>query len=66
MEYAVSRAIVAVDHFLELTMTHAWELVSRKIASMGDWRNLVSEDEYGGGDICSLDEATSSEDDQLE
>ena len=64
MEYAVSRAVVAVDHFLELTMTHAWKLVSRSVESLDDWRNLVPEDEYGGGDICSLDEATSSEDDE--
>jgi hypothetical protein len=63
MEYAVSRAVIAVDHFLELTMTHAWKLVSRSVESLDDWRTLVPEDQYGCGDICSLD-ATSSEDDQ--
>ncbi len=63
MEYAVSRAVIAVDHFLELTMTHAWKLVSRSVESLGDWRTLVPEDEYGGGDICSLN-VTSAEDDQ--
>jgi hypothetical protein len=64
MEYAVSRAIVAVDHFLEVAITQAWEAVSRTIEGTCDWRNLVPEDEYGGGDICSLDDATSSEDDE--
>jgi hypothetical protein len=63
MEYAVSRAVIAVDHYLELTMIHAWKLVSRSVESLDDWRTLVPEDEYGGGDICSLD-ATPSEGDQ--
>jgi hypothetical protein len=67
MEYATSaakRAIVAVERFVELTVFHAWESISHKAESPGDWRNTVPEGEYGGGDICSLDEATPTEDDQ--
>jgi hypothetical protein len=67
MDYAIAvaeRAIVAVNHLLELTMTHAWESISRKVESLGDWRNRVPEDEYGGGDFCSLEAATPAEDDQ--
>jgi hypothetical protein len=65
MEYATSaveRAIVAVEHFVELTVFHAWESIGHKMESLGDLRNTVPEDEYGGGDFCSLDEATPTED----
>jgi hypothetical protein len=65
MKYATSlaeRTIVAVDRFLELTMTRAWESTRRKVESARSMRHTSSEDEYGG-DYCSLEAAAPTEDD---
>ena len=60
MNYVTSvtaRTIFAVDYLLNRAMVYAWEATLRR-------QQPPAEDEYGGGDICSLPEATSTDDDQ--
>jgi hypothetical protein len=60
MNYVTSvaeRTIVAVDYFLNRAMVFAWEATLRR-------QQPAAEEDYGGGDICSLPEATSTDDDQ--
>ena len=60
MNYVTSvteRAVVVVDYFLSRAMVLAWEATLRR-------QHPAGEEDYGGGDICSLPEATSTDDDQ--
>jgi hypothetical protein len=60
MRYVASvteRTICAVDYFLNRAMICAWEATLRR-------QQPVAEDEFGGGDICSLPEQAPTEDDQ--
>ena len=60
MNYLASmteRTIVAVDYFLNRAMVAAWEATLRR-------QQPVAEEDFGGGDICSLPAATSTDDDQ--
>jgi hypothetical protein len=57
------RAIVAVDHFINRAISSAWESACRD-ALRRKWYQPPPEEDYGGGDICSLEEITSTEDDQ--
>jgi hypothetical protein len=60
MNYVTSvteRTIFAVDYFLNRAMVCAWEATLRR-------QQPMSEEDFGGGDICSLPAATSTEDDQ--
>jgi len=57
------RAIVAVDHFINRAISGAWESACRD-ALRRKWYRPPPEEDYGGGDICSLEETTSTEDDQ--
>jgi hypothetical protein len=50
------RTMVAVDYFINSAMSRAWASVCSK--------RLRPPSEYGGGDICSLEETTSMQDDQ--
>ena len=73
MKYAWSvaeRTIFVVDSLLNRAMTYAWTSALRhqdeleKKASR-KWRQQPSpEEDFGGGDICSLQESPSTEDDQ--
>jgi hypothetical protein len=73
MNYASSvagRTISTVDSLLNRAMTYAWTSTLRhqdeieKRASR-KWRQQPSpEEDFGGGDICSLQESPSTEDDQ--
>ena len=56
------RALLAVDHLLNLAMNHAWEQVRQDAERRGSLR--LPEDEYGGGDLCSLERPMPTEDDQ--
>jgi hypothetical protein len=62
------RAILAIDRFLEGAMTYVWtstlcrQDATRKPVSTHRQRPPPEED-YGGGDICSLEETASTEDD---
>jgi len=60
MNYVTSvteRAVFAVDYFLNRAMVYAWETTLRR-------QQPVAEEDFGGGDICSLQEQTSTDDDQ--
>ena len=57
------RAIVAVDHFINRAISSAWESACRD-ALRRKWYQPPPEEDYGGGDICSLEEITPTEDDQ--
>ena len=60
MNYLASvteRTIFAVDYFLNRAMVAAWEATLRR-------QRPVAEEDLGGGDICSLPAATSTDDDQ--
>jgi hypothetical protein len=60
MNYVTSvteRTIFAVDYFLNRAMVCAWEATLRR-------QQPTAEDEYGGGDICSLPAPTFTDDDQ--
>jgi hypothetical protein len=48
------RAFFAVDYFLNRAMVLAWEATLRRQQPDG-------EEDYGGGDICSLPEPTFNE-----
>ena len=73
MNYAVSaaeRAIVSVDHFLNRAMTYAW---TSTLQSRCPGKELPpslrssqppSEEDYGGGDLCSPERAAHANDDQ--
>jgi hypothetical protein len=60
MNYVTSvteRTIFAVDYFLSRAMIFAWEAILRR-------QQPVAQEDFGGGDICSLPEASSTDDDQ--
>lgn len=60
MNYVTSvteRAVFAVDYFLNRAMVYAWEATLRR-------QQPAAEEDFGGGDICSLPEQTSTDDDQ--
>ena len=57
MNYVTERTIFAVDYFLNCAMVCAWEATLRR-------QQPASEEDFGGGDICSLAVATSTDDDQ--
>jgi hypothetical protein len=59
MNYVTSvtgRTILAVDYLLNRAMFYAWEATLRR-------QQPAAEEDYGGGDICSLPEAAASTDD---
>jgi len=73
MNYAASvaeRAILSVDHFLNRAMTYAWTSTLEhrcpgKALPPSHWRlQPPGEEDYGGGDLCSPEAATSDADDQ--
>ena len=60
MNYVTSiteRTIWAVDYFLNRAMVYAWTSVLKR-------QQQPTEDDYGGGDFCSLHETVSADDDQ--
>ena len=60
MNYVTSiteRTIWAVDYFLNRAMVYAWTSVLKR-------QQQPTEDDYGGGDFCSLYEAVSTDDDR--
>jgi hypothetical protein len=60
MNYVTSiteRTIWAVDYFLNRAMVYAWTSVLKR-------QQPLDEDDYGGGDFCSLHETASADDDQ--
>jgi hypothetical protein len=59
----VERTIVAVDYFINRAISGAWESICRSALGYKRQQPLPEED-YGGGDICSLEETHSTEDDQ--
>jgi hypothetical protein len=50
------RTMVAIDYFLNSAMSRAWASVCERVQP-------PSEEDYGGGDICSLEATTSTQDD---
>ena len=46
-----------MDYFLNRAMVYAWTSVLKR-------QQQPTEDDYGGGDFCSLYEAVSTDDDQ--
>ncbi|MGY8664266.1 hypothetical protein Q3C01_18220 [Bradyrhizobium sp. UFLA05-109] len=59
----VERIIVAVDYFISRPISGAWESVCRD-ALRYERQQPPPEEDYGGGDICELEETPSTEDDQ--
>jgi len=60
---AVERTIVAVDYFIDRAISGAYESVCR--SALGHKRQQPPpEEDYGGGDICSLECIRSTEDDR--
>ena len=59
----VERTIVAVDYFINRAISGAWESVCRSAPGY-QRQQPPPEEDYGGGDICSLEETGSAEDDQ--
>jgi hypothetical protein len=61
MASLAERTIVAVDVLINRAMSHAWASVCRT-----EFQRLQpsSEEDYGGGDICSPEETASTQDDQ--
>jgi hypothetical protein len=60
MNYVTSvaeRTIFAVDYFLNRAMVYAWEATLRR-------QQPAAEEDFGGGDICSLPTPASTDDDQ--
>jgi hypothetical protein len=61
---------LAVDSFLNRAMTSAWFSTLRRQGALEKpasrkWRQQPSpEEDFGGGDFCSLEESPSTEDDQ--
>jgi hypothetical protein len=53
--------IIAVDYCFHRAISGAWESVCRDALRR---QQLPPEEDYGGGDICSLEETPSTEDDQ--
>ena len=53
--------MVAVDYFINRAISSAWESVCRSALGYKRQQPLPEED---GGDICSLEETRSTEDDQ--
>ena len=65
MNFAISAAeyiVIAVDRFLNSAMQKLWEFISEK-ATIGPGFTMCPEEEYGG-DICSLGETASADDDE--
>jgi hypothetical protein len=63
MNYASSvaeRTISVVDHILSRAMAYAWTSSCRDALR----QHPPAEEDYGGGDFCSLEAAPSTEDDQ--
>jgi hypothetical protein len=61
MASLTERTIVAADVLINRVMSHAWASVCRN-----EFQRLQprSEEDYGGGDICCLEETASTQDDQ--
>jgi hypothetical protein len=64
---AAERAILVLDRLLSGAMTHVWTSTlhhqdSKPVSPKG--QQPPPEEDYGGGDICSLQETASTEDDQ--
>ena len=61
MASLTERTIVAVDVLINRAMSQAWAPVCRN-----EFQGLQppSEEDYGGGDICSLEKTASMQDDQ--
>jgi hypothetical protein len=60
---AVERTIVAVDYFINRAISGAYESVC--LSALGHKRQQPPpEEDYGGGDICSLEGIRSTDDDQ--
>ena len=60
---AVEHTIVAVDYFINRAISVAYESVCR--SALGHKRQQPPpEEDYGGGDICSLERTRSTEDDR--
>lgn len=60
MNYVASmteRTILAVEYFLDRAMEFLWASTLHRLQPPG-------EEDYGGGDICSLQEAADTEDDR--
>ena len=60
MNYVASmteRTILAIDYFLNRALVYAWEATLRR-------QQPAAEEDFGGGDICSLPTATATDDDQ--
>jgi len=72
MHYAsiAERAIQSVDRFINEAMTFAWtSTLERRCPGRAFvpplWRlQPVPEEDYGGGDLCSVETEASSDDDQ--
>jgi hypothetical protein len=77
MNYASSiagRAILSVDHFINQAMTYAWTSTLQRRCPGQELRGSLrgspmrlqpaDEDDYGGGDFCSLEAAPPTDDDQ--
>lgn len=68
--FVAERAIWVVDRLLNGAMTSAWMSALRyqdtleRQASRERREHPPAEEDYGGGDICSLQEAAPTEDDQ--
>jgi hypothetical protein len=64
------RAILSVDHFFNQAMTYAWMSTLEKRGGyerplLAGWRQQpLTEDDYGGGDICAPGLEASTDDDQ--
>jgi hypothetical protein len=52
-----SASLAAVDYLINSVMSRAWASVCERLQPL-------SEDDYGGGDICSLEATPSMQDDQ--
>jgi hypothetical protein len=59
----VERTIVAVDYFINRAISGAWESVCRE-ALRYERQQPPLEEDYGGCDICSLEQTPYTEDDQ--
>jgi len=58
----VERTIVAFDNFISRVFSAGWSVC--RDALRYERQQPPPEEDYGGGDICSLEETPSTEDDQ--
>ena len=58
----VERTIVAFDNFISRVISAGWSVC--RDALRYERQQPPPEEDYGGGDICSLEETPSTEDDQ--